>query len=63
MQSKTVGRDFLNIFLGAVVPGAGAFEIATYVMLKREAEKVKGRVKLGVLVRMIHHYRIFLGFC
>lgn len=38
-------------FLGAVVPGAAAFEIAAYCMLKREAEKVKGRVKLGVLVR------------
>jgi len=33
----------------AVVPGAGAFEIGAYCMLKKEAEKVKGRVKLGVL--------------
>ncbi|TKR75719.1 hypothetical protein L596_016971 [Steinernema carpocapsae] len=32
----------------AVVPGAGAFEIAAYCMLKKEAEKVKGRARLGV---------------
>ncbi|KAK0415726.1 hypothetical protein QR680_012088 [Steinernema hermaphroditum] len=32
----------------AVVPGAGAFEIAAYCMLKKEAESVKGRARLGV---------------
>lgn len=32
----------------AVVPGAGAFEIAAHCMLKREMDKVKGRAKLGV---------------
>uniref|UniRef100_A0A915PR09 T-complex protein 1 subunit zeta n=1 Tax=Setaria digitata TaxID=48799 RepID=A0A915PR09_9BILA len=32
----------------AVVPGAGAFEIGAYCMLKNEIDKVKGRAKLGV---------------
>lgn len=32
----------------AVVPGAGAFEIAAHCMLKNEMDKVKGRAKLGV---------------
>lgn len=32
----------------AVVPGAGAFEIAAYCALKKHAETVKGRAKLGV---------------
>ncbi|MCP9258187.1 T-complex protein 1 subunit zeta [Dirofilaria immitis] len=32
----------------AVVPGAGAFEIAAHCMLKSEMNKVKGRAKLGV---------------
>ncbi|KAK6102520.1 T-complex protein 1 zeta subunit [Brugia pahangi] len=32
----------------AVVPGAGAFEIGAYCMLKDEVDKVKGRAKLGV---------------
>lgn len=34
----------------AVVPGAGAFEIAAYCALKKHAETVKGRAKLGVQV-------------
>uniref|UniRef100_A0A915N4N9 Uncharacterized protein n=1 Tax=Meloidogyne javanica TaxID=6303 RepID=A0A915N4N9_MELJA len=36
-------------FIGAVVPGAGAFEIAAYCTLKKLADTVKGRAKLGVL--------------
>ncbi|CAK5092541.1 unnamed protein product [Meloidogyne enterolobii] len=36
-------------YLGAVVPGAGAFEIAAYCTLKKLADTVKGRAKLGVL--------------
>uniref|UniRef100_A0A0N5AG81 T-complex protein 1 subunit zeta n=1 Tax=Syphacia muris TaxID=451379 RepID=A0A0N5AG81_9BILA len=32
----------------AIVPGAGAFEIAAYCMLKNEVDMVKGRAKLGV---------------
>jgi hypothetical protein len=54
MKKLTKFRFFIHpviSFLGAVVPGAGAFEIGAYCMLKKEAEKVKGRVKLGVLVR------------
>lgn len=39
--------------------GAGAFEIAAYCMLKKEAEKVKGRVKLGVLVGIDSLLEIF----
>lgn len=34
---------------GAVVPGAGAFEIAGYCTLKKLADQVKGRSKLGIL--------------
>lgn len=34
----------------AVVAGAGAFEIAAYCALKKHAETVKGRAKLGVQV-------------
>lgn len=34
---------------GAVVPGAGAFEIAGYCALKKLADGVKGRAKLGIL--------------
>uniref|UniRef100_A0A914IC20 T-complex protein 1 subunit zeta n=1 Tax=Globodera rostochiensis TaxID=31243 RepID=A0A914IC20_GLORO len=34
---------------GAVLPGAGAFEIAGYCALKKLADNVKGRAKLGVL--------------
>ncbi|VDN51897.1 unnamed protein product [Dracunculus medinensis] len=33
---------------GAVVPGAGAFEVAAHCMLKKEIYNVKGRVKLGI---------------
>ncbi|VDM54104.1 unnamed protein product [Angiostrongylus costaricensis] len=33
----------------AVLPGAGAFEIAAYCMLKKEVESLKGRAKLGAL--------------
>uniref|UniRef100_A0A0M3II85 T-complex protein 1 subunit zeta n=1 Tax=Ascaris lumbricoides TaxID=6252 RepID=A0A0M3II85_ASCLU len=32
----------------AVVPGAGAFEIAAYCMLNKQLDTVKGRAKLGV---------------
>lgn len=38
------------IFLEAVVPGAGAFEIAAHCMLKEDLNSVKGRGKLGVQV-------------
>lgn len=34
----------------AVVPGAGAFEIAAYCMLNKQLDTVKGRAKLGVKV-------------
>lgn len=40
-------------FTEAVVPGAGAFEIAAHCMLKNEVDKVKGRAKLGVQVSSI----------
>jgi len=39
---------FNTINDGAVVPGAGAFEVAAFCMLKKEAEDLKGRMKLGV---------------
>ncbi|OZC07873.1 hypothetical protein X798_05085 [Onchocerca flexuosa] len=42
-------RAVFNTFSDqAVVPGAGAFEIGAYCMLKNEVDKVKGRAKLGV---------------
>ncbi|KAJ1362482.1 T-complex protein 1 subunit zeta [Parelaphostrongylus tenuis] len=33
----------------AVLPGAGAFEVAAYCMLMKEVESLKGRAKLGAL--------------
>jgi len=36
--------------LGSVVPGAGAFELAAHVMLKKAEDEVKGRAKLGIKV-------------
>lgn len=41
---------FTSFFLEAVIPGAGAFEIAAYCQLQKTALTVKGRVKLGVQV-------------
>ncbi|KAF1762376.1 hypothetical protein GCK72_010638 [Caenorhabditis remanei] len=38
---------FNTIVDKAVLPGAAAFEIAAYVMLKKEVETLKGRAKLG----------------
>lgn len=40
----------------AIVPGAGAFEIGAYCMLKNEVDKVKGRAKLGVQVSRNYYY-------
>jgi T-complex protein 1 subunit zeta len=43
-------RSIFNVLKdGAVIPGAGAFEIAAYCTLKKLADTVKGRAKLGVL--------------
>ena len=38
---------FNTIVDKAVLPGAAAFEIAAYVMLKKDVENLKGRAKLG----------------
>jgi chaperonin GroEL (HSP60 family) len=40
----------LGFRLGAVVPGAGAFELEAHVILKKTADEVKGRAKLGIKV-------------
>ena len=50
--SLTVSLNFINfcssnLFSEAVLPGAAAFEIAAYVMLKKDVENLKGRAKLG----------------
>lgn len=42
------------LILEALVPGAGSFEIAAYTMLKKDSEQLKGRAKLGALVRFCH---------
>jgi T-complex protein 1 subunit zeta len=42
---------------GAIVPGAGAFEIAAHCALMKHAETVKGRAKLGVQVCDCFYYR------
>lgn len=39
---------FINLYLGCVVPGAGAFEIVAHRSLKKFEEGVKGRARLGV---------------
>ena len=33
---------------GCVVPGAGAYEVATHIALKKYLETVKGRARLGI---------------
>jgi len=42
-------RAVFNVLKDAVVPGAGAFEIAAHCRLKSVAETVKGSAKLGLL--------------
>lgn len=37
---------------GAVVPGAGAFEVAVYTSLMEYKKSVKGRARLGIQVRI-----------
>ena len=36
--------------LGAVIPGAGAFEIVAHNALLKYKDEVKGRAKLGILI-------------
>lgn len=40
---------FFLFFKEALLPGAGAFEIAAYCMLQKEMNQLKGRAKLGAL--------------
>merc|ERR1712096_284992 len=52
-QTKDAVRDGLRavknaIEDGCVVPGAGAYEVATHVALKKFLETVKGRARLGI---------------
>ena len=35
---------------GCVVPGAGAYEVAAHIALKKYLETVKGRARLGIQV-------------
>lgn len=44
---------FLFDFLEAVVPGAGAFEVAAYCKLMELMSTVSGRPKLGVQVKIV----------
>ena len=36
---------------GCVVPGAGAYEVAAHIALKKYLETVKGRARLGIQVQ------------
>merc|ERR1711892_293598 len=52
-QTKDAVRDGLRAVKnaledGCVIPGAGAYEIATHVALKKFLETVKGRARLGI---------------
>jgi len=52
-QTKDAVRDGLRAVKnaledGCVVPGAGAYEVATHVALKKFLETVKGRARLGI---------------
>merc|ERR1711963_1080398 len=52
-QTKDAVRDGLRavknaIEDGCVIPGAGAYEIATHIALKKFLETVKGRARLGI---------------
>merc|ERR1712179_891646 len=53
MQVKDALRDGLRAVKnavedGCVVPGAGAYEVACHVVLKRHLETVKGKARLGI---------------
>merc|ERR1719300_197416 len=52
-QTKDAVRDGLRAVKnamedGCVIPGAGAYEIATHIALKKYLETVKGRARLGI---------------
>jgi len=52
-QTKDAVRDGLRAVKnaledGCVVPGAGAYEVATHIALKKYLETVKGRARLGI---------------
>jgi len=52
-QTKDAVRDGLRAVKnaledGCVVPGAGAYEVATHIALKKFLESVKGRARLGI---------------
>merc|ERR1719266_971688 len=53
MQIKDAVRDGLRAVKnaledGCVIPGAGAYEVATHIALKKFLETVKGRARLGI---------------
>merc|ERR1719500_1584475 len=53
MQIKDAARDGLRAVKnaledGCVIPGAGAYEVATHIALKKFLETVKGRARLGI---------------
>jgi uncharacterized protein YfaT (DUF1175 family) len=52
-QSVIIFINFLTYFVGSVVPGAGAFEIAAYTALMKFKDTVKGRARLGKRNRQI----------
>ena len=51
---------------GCVVPGAGAYEVAAHIALKKYLETVKGRARLGIQVNksfkvsLLKYYLLFL---
>ncbi len=45
---------------GCVVPGAGAYEVATHAALKKYLETVKGRARLGIQVKIRRPLFVFL---
>ena len=51
---------------GCVVPGAGAYEVAAHIALKKYLETVKGRARLGIQVKksfnvsLSKYYLLFL---
>ena len=43
----------LTLSTGALIPGAGAFEVAAHVMLKKSLDECKGRARLGAEVSLL----------
>lgn len=56
MCSSSLNFNFLDFFSAAVVPGAGAFEIACVAELERLKQKVPGKPRLGYFFLVLNFF-------